>query len=85
MNYPTVPMLARHTGKCTKTIHQWLARIGIAEREPGVKGLRIPLKAANDALRKQWPEVGAYREPDVAPKAARPWSIRSRSGSYYRR
>lgn len=58
MKYVTVKMIAAHAGRTVQGVNHALKRAGVHPgRTPGVHGIRIPLKAANQFLAHQWPTV----------------------------
>lgn len=58
MKYASPAMIARHARKHRVTVIRALKAAKVpTEKAPGVRGLRIPIAAANKFLERQWPEV----------------------------
>lgn len=59
MSYVTIEQLCKHSGKSRSAVCRALkATQTQTVKQAGVKGVRIPLKAANRFLGLQWPGVG---------------------------
>lgn len=73
IRYVSVDMIVRHTGKKLPTVHHALKNAKVkTEKIPGVKGLRISLKDANDFIMRQWPHIAPMQAPQ--PKVLEPAS-----------
>lgn len=58
MSFVSLQMVAAHAGKHIASVRRAMKTAGLPlQKEPGVRGYRVPLKEANKFLAKQWPQV----------------------------
>jgi hypothetical protein len=64
MKFVTIKMISEHVGRTKQAVGKALRMAGVKpEKMAGVKGLRLPLKQANDFIARQWPE-----SPSIKPR-----------------
>lgn len=64
MKFVTIRMIAEHVGRTKQAVGKAIRMAGVQpEKAPGVKGLRLTLKQANDFIGRQWPE-----SPSIKPR-----------------
>lgn len=63
MKFVTPDMIARHASKHRLTVYRALKFAQVPmEKTRGVRGIRIPLSAANKFIERQWPGIGPLNQ-----------------------